>query len=108
MVENSRIKVLKSFFNENGISHDFSCPWTSQQNRVVERKNRTLQEMARTMIDETNIAKSLWAEAVNTTCYIQNRISIRPILDKNPYEMWKNRKPNLILSIWKYLFYIEH
>ena len=96
MVENSRIKVLKSFFNENGISHDFSCPRTPQQNEVVERKNITLQEIARTMINETNIAKHFWAEAVNTACYIQNRISIRPIMDKTPYELWKNRKPNIL------------
>src|ERR1051325_6791837 len=45
------------------------------------------------MINETNIAKHLWAEAVNTTCYIHNRISIRPILEKTPYKLWKNRKP---------------
>src|ERR1044072_2560560 len=51
--------------------------------------------MARTMIQETNIAKHFWAEAVNTACYIQNRISIRPILNKTPYELWKNKKPNI-------------
>ena len=51
--------------------------------------------MARTMINETNMAKHFWAEAVNTTCYIQNRVSIRPILEKTPYELWKNRKPNI-------------
>src|SRR5580765_6578522 len=36
-----------------------------------------------------------WAEAVNTACYIQNRISVRPILNKTPYELWKNKKPNI-------------
>ena len=51
--------------------------------------------MARTMINETNMAKHFWAEVVNTTCYIQNRVSIRPILKKTPYELWKNRKPNI-------------
>ena len=51
--------------------------------------------MARTMINETNMTKHVWAEAVNTTCYIQNRVSIRPILEKTPYELWKNRKPNI-------------
>src|SRR3954467_14435507 len=51
--------------------------------------------MARTMINETNMAKHFWAEAINTTCYIQNRISIRHILNKTPYELWKNRKPNI-------------
>src|SRR4051812_26661764 len=51
--------------------------------------------MARTMINETNMAKHFWAEAINTACYIQNRTSIRPILNKTPYELWKNRKPNI-------------
>ena len=88
-------KDFEKLFDSNGIVHDFSCPRTPQQNGVVERKNRTLQEMARTMIQETQMEKHLWAEAVNTTCYIQNRISIRPILSKTPYELWKNRKPNI-------------
>src|SRR3954467_6906494 len=51
--------------------------------------------MARTMINETNMAKHFWAEAINTTCYIQNRISIRHILNKTPYELWKNKNPNI-------------
>src|SRR4051812_4031560 len=51
--------------------------------------------MVRTMINETNMAKHFWAEAINIACYIQNRISIRPILNKTPYELWKNRKPNI-------------
>src|SRR4051812_11898351 len=88
-------RFFEIYFKENGIPHDFSCPRTPQQNGVVERKNRTLQEMARTMINETNMAKHLWAEAINTTCYIHNRISIRPILNKTPYELWKNKKPNI-------------
>ena len=51
--------------------------------------------MARTMINETNVAKHFWAEAVNTACYIQNRISIRHILEKTSYELCKGRKPNI-------------
>src|ERR1044072_7059438 len=62
---------------------------------ALERKNRTLQEMARTMIQETDMARHLWAEAVNTACYIQNKISIRPILNNTPYELLKNKKPNI-------------
>ena len=63
-------KKFETFFNEKGISHDFSCPRTPQQNGVVERKNRTLQEMARTMINETNIAKIFWAEAIMLIIHI--------------------------------------
>src|ERR1044072_3738834 len=88
-------KDFENIFDSNGRSHDFSCPRTPQQNGVVERKNRTLQEMARTMIQETDMAKHFWAEAVNTACYIQNRISVIPILNKTPCELWKNKKPNI-------------
>jgi len=83
------------FCEKHGIVHEFSSPRTPQQNGVVERKNRTLQEMARTMIHENNLAKHFWAEVVNTTCYVQNRIYIRPILEKTTYELFKGRRPNI-------------
>jgi len=51
--------------------------------------------MARTMIHENNLAKHFWAEAVNTSCYVQNRIYIRPILEKTTYELFKERRPNI-------------
>ena len=68
------------FCNENGYSHNFSTPWTPQQNGVVERKNRTLKEMARTMLCENNLRKYFWGEAINTACYILDRVFIRPLL----------------------------
>jgi len=83
------------FCEKHGIIHEFSSPRTPQQNGVVERKNRSLQEMARTMLHENNLAKHFWAEAVNTTCYVQNRIYIRPLLNKTTYELFKGRKPNI-------------
>lgn len=86
---------FENFCEENGIIHEFSSPRTPQQNGVVERKNRSLQEMARTMIHETNMASYFWAEAVNTACYVQNRIYIRPILNKTSYELFKGRKPTV-------------
>ncbi|XP_070018311.1 uncharacterized protein [Nicotiana sylvestris] len=61
------------FYNENGITHNFSAPRTPQQNGVVERKNRILEEMERTMLIDSGIAKNFWAEAVNTACYLVNR-----------------------------------
>ncbi|XP_038992978.1 uncharacterized protein LOC120116622, partial [Hibiscus syriacus] len=83
------------FCNSNGISHNFSAPRTPQQNGVVERKNRTLEEMARTMLCENNLPKYFWTEATNTACYVVNRVMIRPILKKTPYEIFKNKKPNI-------------
>ncbi|KAL6337946.1 hypothetical protein AAG906_005411 [Vitis piasezkii] len=86
---------FEEYCNKHGINHNFSAPRTPQQNGVVERKNRTLQEMARTMLNENNLPKYFWAEAVNTSCYVLNRILLRPILKKTPYELWKSKKPNI-------------
>src|SRR4030066_111983 len=86
---------FENFCEEHGIIHEFSSPRTPQQNGVVERKNRSLQEMARTMIHETKMAAYFWAEAVNTAFYVQNRIYIRPILNKTSYELFKGRKPSI-------------
>ena len=83
------------FCEEHGINHNFSSPRTPQQNGVVERKNRSLEELARTMLNETNLPKYLWADAVSTACYVSNRVLIRPILKKTPYELYKGRKPNI-------------
>ena len=68
---------------------------TSQQYTVIERKNRILQEFARSMLNEYDLPKYFWAEAVNTACYILNRVLIRPSLDKTPYELWHNKIPNV-------------
>ena len=88
-------ELFENFCEENGINHNFSTPRTPQQNGVVERKNRSLQEMARTLLNDFNTPKHFWAEAINTSCYNQNRIYIRPILNKTPYELWKGRAPNI-------------
>ena len=87
--------LFESYCEENRINHNFSAPRTPQQNGVVERKNRSLEELARTMINETNLPKYFWADAVNTACYVLNRVLIRPILKKTPYELYKGRKPNI-------------
>ena len=55
-----------TYCEEHEIKHELSCPRTRQQNRIVERKNRTLQEMARTMISVYRPPQYLWAEAINT------------------------------------------
>ncbi|GJS03496.1 retrovirus-related pol polyprotein from transposon TNT 1-94 [Tanacetum coccineum] len=77
------------------IIHNFSAPRTPQLNGVVERKNRTLQEMSRTMLNEQSIPQKFWCNAVDTSTYILNRILIRPILGKTPYEIFRGRKPSL-------------
>ncbi|KAJ1704622.1 hypothetical protein LUZ63_004403 [Rhynchospora breviuscula] len=80
---------------EKGYKQEFSAPRTPQQNGVVERKNRTLQELARTMLHEFAVPKFLWAEAVNTACHVINRACIRSKLKKTPFELWVGRTPNI-------------
>jgi len=83
------------FCSKLGIKHNFSAPRTPQQNGVVERKNRSLEELARTTLNETELPKYLWADVVSITCYVLNRVLIKPILKKTPYELFKGRKPNI-------------
>ncbi|KAL8107872.1 hypothetical protein AgCh_024325 [Apium graveolens] len=88
-------KDFVTYCEERGISHEFSAPRTPQQNGVVERKNRSLQETSRTLLQESKLPRIFWAEAVNTACYVLNRVLIRRILDKTPYELLKKKKPNI-------------
>ncbi|GKB49979.1 retrovirus-related pol polyprotein from transposon TNT 1-94 [Tanacetum coccineum] len=83
------------FCNANGITHNFSAPRTPQSNGVVERKNRTLQEMSRTMLNEQSLPQKFWCNAVDTSTYILNQILIRAILGKTPYKLLRGRKPTL-------------
>ncbi|GJV27597.1 retrovirus-related pol polyprotein from transposon TNT 1-94 [Tanacetum coccineum] len=83
------------FCNANGITHNFSAPRTPQSNGVVERKNRTLQEISRTMLNEQSLPQKFWCNAIDTSTYILNRILIRAILGKTPYELLRGRKPTL-------------
>ncbi|GJX73189.1 retrovirus-related pol polyprotein from transposon TNT 1-94 [Tanacetum coccineum] len=83
------------FCNANGITHNFSALRTPQSNSVVARKNRTLQEMSRNMLSEQSLPQKFWCNAVYTSTYILNRILIRSILGKTPYELLRGRKPTL-------------
>jgi len=58
------------YCNEHGVEHNFSAPRTLQQNGVAERKNRTLEDMTRTMLITSGLARNFWTEALNTSCYI--------------------------------------
>ncbi|GJS18819.1 retrovirus-related pol polyprotein from transposon TNT 1-94, partial [Tanacetum coccineum] len=83
------------FCNANRITHNFSALRTPQSNGVVERKNRTLQEMSRTMLNEQSLPQKFWCNVVDTSTYIFNRILIKAILGKTPYELLRGRKPTL-------------
>ncbi|GJX88413.1 retrovirus-related pol polyprotein from transposon TNT 1-94 [Tanacetum coccineum] len=81
---------FRAYCDAQGITHNFSAPRTPQSNGVVERKNRTLQEMSRTMLNEQSIPQKFWCNAVDTSTYILNRILIRPIIGKTPYEIFRD------------------
>ncbi|GJY40128.1 retrovirus-related pol polyprotein from transposon TNT 1-94 [Tanacetum coccineum] len=86
---------LESFCDEKGISQNFSSPYTPEQNGVAERKNRTLIEATRTMLNGSVLSKHLWTEAVKIACYTQNRSIIVKRHDKTPYEIFRERIPDI-------------
>jgi transposase InsO family protein len=87
--KNTRIDEL---CDEFGIRHQFSAKYTPQSNGLIERKNITLIDMARSMLSEYNVSHSFWAEAINTACYYSNRLYYHPLKEKTPYELLNDRK----------------
>nr|GEY63172.1 hypothetical protein [Tanacetum cinerariifolium] len=81
--------------NEIGLKHHFTAPYSLQQNGVVERRNRSVIEMARSMLKSMEVPDTLWGEAVRQAVYIQNRVPIKTLGDTTPYERWSGKKPNL-------------
>ncbi|GJW25469.1 retrovirus-related pol polyprotein from transposon TNT 1-94 [Tanacetum coccineum] len=87
-------ETLKSFYEKLGITHQNSIARTLEHNGVVERRNKTLVEVARTMLMFSNSPDYLWAEAVATDYFTQNRSLIHNHHNKTPYELIRERKPN--------------
>jgi transposase InsO family protein len=90
--KNSRIE---DYCDEKGIKHEFLGKYTLEQNIVVERKNWTLIDMARSMLSEYNVSNSFWAEVINTFCHASNRLYCHRLLKKPPYELLIGRKSNI-------------
>ncbi|GJX35736.1 putative ribonuclease H-like domain-containing protein [Tanacetum coccineum] len=88
-------KVMDDFYREKGIKREYSVARTPQQNGVAERRNRTLIEAARTMLADSKLPTTFWAEAVSTACYIQNRVLVVKPHNKTPYELFRGFKPAL-------------
>jgi transposase InsO family protein len=105
MVENemdSKIKGLRSdnggeftskefmdYCSRRGIKRKFSIARTPQQNGVVERKKKTVQKMARTMLMDSKLTDIFWTHAIHTTIHIQNKVMLKNNTGKTPYELWK-------------------
>jgi hypothetical protein len=88
------------FLKENGIVAQYSMPGDPQQNRVAERRNRTLMDMVRSMLSYSTLLISLGMEVLKTVIHILNRVPSKSVY-KTPYEMWTSRKPTLnYLHVW--------
>ncbi|GJY07594.1 ribonuclease H-like domain-containing protein [Tanacetum coccineum] len=88
-------REMNQFCEMKGILRQFSVARTPQQNGVAERRNRTLIEAARTMLADSKLPTTFWAEAVNTACYVQNRVLVVKPHNKTPYELFHGRTPTL-------------
>jgi transposase InsO family protein len=86
---------FNQFCLEHGVDQQFSAPRVPQQNGVMERKNRTLVEVARMMLDEHRTPRCFWADVISTACYISNRIFLRSILHLTPFEFRFGCKPSV-------------
>jgi hypothetical protein len=86
---------VEDYLDQEDIKHEFLAPYTPQQNGVAERKNRTLIESVRTMLDEYKTSDHFWAEAINTTCHAVNWLYLHRLLKKTPYVLLTDNKPNL-------------
>ena len=86
---------FKEYCDENGVKHFTTTPYTPQQNGVVERRNRTVVEMARCLLKSKKVPGEFWGEAVRTAVYLLNRAPTRSLQGRTPYEAWYNKKPKV-------------
>jgi hypothetical protein len=94
MAPNSKNTQVQDFLDEEGIKNEFLIPYTPQQNGVAQRKNRTLIEMARTMLDEYK-NRTLIEMAINTACHVTHHLYLHKLLKKTSYELITGNKPNV-------------
>nr|GEW64734.1 ribonuclease H-like domain-containing protein [Tanacetum cinerariifolium] len=94
-VKELKFNLFSALQMMKGIKREFSVPRTPQQNGIAERKNMTLIEAARTMLADSLLPISFWAAAVNTTCYVQNRVLVTKPHNKTPYELLHGRTPSI-------------
>ena len=87
---------FKDYLKQCGIRSESTAAYSPQQNGVAERLNRTLMEAARSMMHQSGLSHSFWAEAVSTAAYVRNRMVTTALeCGKTPYQLWHGEKPNL-------------
>ena len=84
-----------NFCDDHGIHRELTAPYSPEQNGVAERKNRTVVEMARSMLKAKRLSDKFWGEAVATTVYLLNISPTRAVYNQTSYEAWKHKKPQV-------------
>jgi hypothetical protein len=88
-------KEFMDYCSRHGIKRQFFVARTPQRNRVVEKKNKTIHKMVRTMLMDSKLTDIFWTQVVHTILHIQNRVILRNNTDKTPYKLWKGRPTNV-------------
>ena len=88
-------KEFNSFCDLSGIRLHLTAPYTPQQNGVVERRNRTMMEMARSILKHMHMPNYLWGEAIRHSTYLLNCVATRALKEKMPYEGFGGKKPSV-------------
>ena len=83
------------FCEKNGVHSELTAPYTPERNGVAEQKNRTVVEMARSMMTAASLLKKFWVEEVATIVYILNISPTKAALNRSLYEAWMSRKPGV-------------
>ncbi|KAJ4744919.1 Transposon Ty1-NL2 Gag-Pol polyprotein [Rhynchospora pubera] len=95
------------YLKECGIIPQLTPPGTPQWNGVSERRNRTLLDMVRSMMSQTNLPMSFWGYAIETAAFTLNRVPSKSV-EKTPYELWFGSKPSMMfLKIWGCEAYVK-
>ena len=84
---------FETYLKREGIKQELTIPKCPEQNGVAKRFNRTLVEMVRSMLADSELPKSFWAEALETAVYLRNRCSTKSVEGKTPYEAMYGEKP---------------
>jgi hypothetical protein len=86
---------FKEFCDKHGIKREYTIQELHKKNGVVESQNRTVQEMARSMMNEKNIGQTYWVEVIHTTIHFLNKAHLRTQSEKTPYELWYGRPASI-------------
>jgi transposase InsO family protein len=88
-------KEFVAFCKSVGIRRELIVPHNPQQNGVAERKNRSIEEIVKDLLNDQDISMFLWGEASMTSIYIQNKIPHHILKDMTPEEAFSGKKPNI-------------